>query len=592
MPNYVAPVEDSEFLIQDVLRISELEIPGYEILDRESTSAILTEAGKLANDVFAPLNTAGDTIGCKLENGVVATPPGFREAYDALRDGGWTGLDMPEEWGGQGLPFILQVAIGDFLSASNVSLVIYQVLTHGAAQAILAHGSEQQKQTYLPKMVAAEWTGTMNLTEPHCGTDLGLLRTKAEPQEDGTYKISGQKIFISAGEHDMAENIVHLVLARLPGAPAGVKGISLFIVPKFLVNEDGSLGERNGVSVGKIEEKMGLHGNSTCVMNYDEATGYLLGEEHKGLRAMFTMMNEARLSTALQGVSLGDAAYQAARDYALDRLQGRAATGAENPDGPADPLIVHPDVRRNLLEQKSFVEGGRALAFWGAQLIDQAHQNKDADADALVSLLIPVMKGFLTDRGFDMTVQAQQLFGGHGYVEEHGMSQFVRDARIAQIYEGANGIHALDLVARKLPTNGGKALRDFFGIVQGFIAAQQDNAEISADFIEPLKAALSDLQAASAYFAETGQTDPNAVLAGSYDYMHMFGHVCLGFMWARQAEAASRLLSEAGADTAFLNAKIKTGRFYMQRQLPLTGAMLQRIRSGASPVMDMAAEEF
>ncbi|WP_372571239.1 acyl-CoA dehydrogenase C-terminal domain-containing protein [Ruegeria jejuensis] len=592
MPHFTAPVDDAEFLLHDIFRVTESDIPGYEDLESDFTTAVLNEAGKLASDVFAPINQDGDQIGCKLENGQVFTAPGFREGFDALRDGGWTGLDMPEEYGGQNLPFLMLIAVNDFLSASNVSLIIYQVLTHGAAQAILAHGTEQQKQTYLPKMISAEWTGTMNLTEPHCGTDLGLLRTRAEPQADGTYKISGQKIFISAGEHDLSDNIIHLVLARLPDAPTGVKGISLFIVPKYVVDENGNPGERNGVSVGSIEEKMGLHGNATCVMNYDGATGYLLGDAHKGMRAMFTMMNEARVSTALQGVSLGEAAYQAARDYALDRLQGRDVTGAKNPEGPADPLIVHPDVRRNLLEQKSFAEGGRALAYWAATLIDRAHRNNDAEADALVSLLTPVMKGFLSDVGFDMTIQAQQILGGHGYIEEWGMSQFARDARIAQIYEGANGIHALDLVARKMPANGGQAMREFFSIVGAFIAEHKNAPEVGEAFIAPLADALNDLQSGAAYFAKCGMGDINSVLSGSYDYMHLFGHVCLGYMWARQAVAATQALAVGQGNPAFYKAKLKTARFYMMRQLPKTKSLLIRSCAGAEPVMDMTAEEF
>ncbi len=592
MPAYRAPLEDAEFLLHDVFQVADLAIPGYADLDRDSTRAILGEAGKLADEVFAPINQQGDRQGCKLENGVVTTPDGFRDAHGALRDGGWTGLDMPEEWGGQDLPYLLNVVISEFLSGANVSLIIYQVLTHGAASAVLAHGSDEQKSTYLTKLVTAEWAGTMNLTEPHCGTDLSLLRTSAEPQADGSYHITGQKIFISAGEHDLADNIVHLVLARIPGGPKGVKGISLFIVPKFLPDADGNPGVRNAVSVGSIEEKMGVHGNATCVMNYDGATGFLLGQEHKGMRAMFTMMNEARLNTALQGVALSEAAYQSARDYALERLQGRAIDGPKNPDGVADPLIVHPDIRRNLLEQKSFVEGGRALAYWGAQLIDRAHRDKDEDAHALISLLIPVMKGFLTDRGYDMTVQSQQIFGGHGYIEEHGMSQFTRDARIAQIYEGANGIHALDLVARKLPAQGGKALGMFFAELGAFIEGHSDNAQMVADYIAPLQRGMADLQSASAYFAKAGGEAPNAVLSGSYDYMHMFGHVCLAYMWAKQAFAAQAQLDQGHGNPVFLNAKLKTARFYMQRQVPLTSALLARILTGEAPVMDMSAEEF
>ena len=449
MPSYYAPTKDLQFLLQEVLKVEQTDIPGYDDLSPDFTAAVLEEAGKFTSEVLAPLNIVGDTEGCKLENGVVRTPTGFKQAFDALRAGGWTGIDCDPEYGGQGMPVIMSTAVGEMTCASNQAFTMYQGLTHGAQSAIHAHGTDDQKSTYLSKMISCEWTGTMNLTEPHCGTDLGMMRTKALPQGDGSYNITGTKIFISAGEHDMADNIIHLVLAKIPGGPEGIKGVSLFIVPKFLVNEDGSLGARNGVSCGKIEEKMGIHGNSTCVMNFDAATGYLLGTEHKGLRAMFTMMNEARLSVGLQGMAQAVVAYQNAAEYARDRLQGRAATGAVNPDGPADPLIVHPDIRRSLMDQKSFIEGARAFVLWGALMIDRAHRNDDKAADGLISLLTPIIKGFLTDKGYDMTVQAQQVLGGHGYIEETGMSQFTRDARITMIYEGANGVQALDLVGRK-----------------------------------------------------------------------------------------------------------------------------------------------
>jgi len=454
MPSYTAPVKDLQFVLHDLLNISEQDVPGYSDLDRDFTSAVLEEAGKVASEVLSPLNVVGDTEGCVLENGVVRTPKGFQEAFDQMREGGWTALDAAEQYGGQGLPYIMHMVVNEPFVSANMAFNMYQGLTHGAYSAILEHGSEAQKDTYLPKLASCEWTGTMNLTEPHCGTDLGLMRTKAEPQGDGTFKVSGQKIFISAGEHDMADNIIHLVLAKIPGGPEGIKGVSLFIVPKFLVNEDGSLGARNGVSAGAIEEKMGIHGNSTCVMNYDDAVGYLIGEEHKGMRAMFVMMNEARMGVGLQGYAQAEAAYQNAVIYANDRLQGRDVTGAKNPDGPADPLIVHPDIRRNLMDQKSFIEGARALTAWGASLIDRSHKMDDDDAEGLISLMTPVIKGFLTDKGFEYAVAAQQVYGGHGYIEEWGMSQFARDARIAMIYEGANGVQALDLVGRKLAQDG------------------------------------------------------------------------------------------------------------------------------------------
>ena len=552
MPTYTAPVKDMQFILHDVLKASEQDVPGYEDLDRDFTAAILEEAGKLSSDVFAPLNAVGDKEGVTLENGVVRTPKGFKEAFDQFREGGWTGLDCDPEFGGQGLPHVLSTATGEIFSAANMAFMMYPGLTHGAYSAIHAHGTDEQKQTYLPKMVSCEWTGTMNLTEPHCGTDLGLMRTKAEPQDDGSYAITGQKIFISAGDHDMSDNVIHLVLAKIPGGPEGIKGVSLFIVPKFLVKDDNTPGERNAVSVGKIEEKMGIHGNATCVMNYDGAKGWLLGEEHKGMRAMFTMMNEARLGVAMQGLSQATVAYENALAYARDRLQGRAITGAENPDGPADPLIVHPDIRRSLMDQKSFVEGARAFGLWSASLIDRSHRNGDDKAEGLVSLMTPVLKGFLTDQGFDMTVLAQQVYGGHGYIEEWGMSQFTRDARIAMIYEGANGVQALDLVGRKLAADGGKPAMAFFEEIKTFIKDNSADEDLKAGFMDPLKTASKQLQEAAMFFMQQGMKNPNEALAGSYDFMHLFGHVCLGYMWARMAVAARANCLRAPARTSSL----------------------------------------
>ncbi|MEL6100455.1 MAG: acyl-CoA dehydrogenase C-terminal domain-containing protein [Pseudomonadota bacterium] len=593
MPSYTAPTKDMQFLLHDVLKITSSNIPGYDELESDFTSAILEEAGKISAEVLAPLNVVGDTEGCRLENGVVYTPTGFKDAFEQVKEGGWTGLDMPEEYGGQGMPYVMGTAVGEMFSAANQAFTMYQGLTHGAASAILAHGTDAQKDKWLPKMVSCEWTGTMNLTEPHCGTDLGLMRTKAEPQGDGSYKITGQKIFISSGEHDMADNIVHLVLAKIPGGPEGIKGVSLFIVPKILVDDDGNMGARNGVSCGKIEEKMGIHGNSTCVMNYDEAEGYLLGEEHKGMRAMFTMMNEARLGVGMQGLAQADVAYQNALEYAKDRLQGRDVTGTKNPDGPADPLIVHPDIRRSLMDQKSFAEGARAFILWGATMIDAAHRAKDKDADGIISLLTPVIKGFLTDQGYDMTIKAQQVYGGHGYIEEWGMSQYTRDARIAMIYEGANGVQALDLVGRKLAQDGGKHVMAFFEMVKTFCKENggQDEA-FDREFIEPLKSASKDLQAAGMYFMQNGMANPNNALSGSYDFMHMFGHVCLGLMWARMGKAAMDALAGGASDTEFYNTKLATGRYYMARQLPATALHLKRIESGAEPVMALEVANF
>ncbi len=591
MPTYVAPVKDIQFVLHHVLNVTQTGIPGYEDLDDGFTGAVLEEAGRVASEVLAPLNAVGDRMGCTLENGVVRTPTGFDVAFKAMKEGGWTALDCDPAYGGQGLPYLMGTAVGEIFVAANMAFNMYQGLTHGAYSAIHAHGTDAQKTTYLPKMVSCDWTGTMNLTEPHCGTDLGLMRTKAEPQADGSFRITGQKIFISAGEHDLAENIIHLVLAKATGGPEGIKGVSLFIVPKFLVNDDGSLGARNGVSVGSIEHKMGIHGNSTCVMNYDGATGFLLGDLHKGMRAMFTMMNEARLGVGLQGYAVAEAAYQNAVIYARDRLQGRAVTGTENPNGPADPLIVHPDIRRNLMDQKSFVEGARAFTFWGASLIDRSVRQDDHAAEGLISLLTPVIKGFQTDKGFEMAIAAQQVYGGHGYIEEWGMSQFARDARIAMIYEGANGVQALDLVGRKLALDGGKHVMAFFDLVKTFIKQAEGDTRMTG-LLDPLKTASKQMQAAGMFFMQNGMKNPNAALSGSYDFMHLMGHVCLGLMWARMAKAAYAALDAGTGDRDFLEAKIATGRYYAARHLPACGMHLARIESGADPVMALQADAF
>ncbi|WP_422072141.1 acyl-CoA dehydrogenase [Tranquillimonas rosea] len=592
MPIYHAPTKDMQFVLHDVLKIAESDIPGYDELDRDFTGAVLEEAGKLSENVLAPLNPVGDRQGCTLENGVVRTPEGFKAAYDQMREGGWIGLDADPEYGGQGMPYLLNSAVGEMFVSSNMAFNMYQGLTHGAYSAIHAHGSEAQKATYLPKMIEGSWSGTMNLTEPQCGTDLGLIRTKAEPQDDGSYSITGQKIWISAGEHDLSDNIIHLVLAKAPGGGEGTKGISLFIVPKFLVNEDGSLGARNGLVCGGLEEKMGIHGNATCVMHYDGARGFLVGELHKGMRAMFTMMNEARLGVGLQGYAQGAVAYQNALAFAQDRLQGRDVTGPQSPDSPADPIIVHPDVRRNLMDQKSFVEGARAFTFWGAQMIDRAHRNEDSEAEAMISLLTPVLKGFLTDKGFETCVLAQQTLGGSGFTREWGLEQFVRDARITMIYEGTNGIQSLDLVGRKLGLNGGKTVMAFFDMVKAFIKENEENEALKADFLDPLKKASKDLQAAGMYFMQNGMKAPNNALSGSYDFMHLFGHVCLGLMWTKMAKAAAEALDAGAEDTVFYETKLATGRYYMARQLPATATHLARIESGAGPVMALDAANF
>ncbi|MEM9781379.1 MAG: acyl-CoA dehydrogenase C-terminal domain-containing protein [Pseudomonadota bacterium] len=596
MPTYTPPLADHRFVLHEVLRVHErTEIEGYEALDQDLTGQILEEAGKIARDVLAPLNQIGDQQGCRLENGVVRTPEGFKEAWATLVEGGWPSLECAEEYGGQGIPSVLNIHVGTMKSAANMAFMMYSGLTHGAYSALRDHGSDEQKQTYLPKLVSGEWTGTMNLTEPQCGTDLGMIRTKAVPNGDGSYHVSGQKIFISAGEHDLAENIIHLVLARTPDAPAGTKGISLFVVPKFLVNGDGSLGQRNSLACGKVEEKMGIHGNSTCVMNYDEATGWMVGEENKGLRAMFTMMNEARLLVGMQGLAIAQAAYQAAADYAKDRVQGRAVTGAAAPEKAADPLIVHPDVRRLLLDQKAFVEGGTAFLAEMCMALDAEHRHtnpgeREKSAER-VALLTPVVKAHLTEEGYRLTSNALQVFGGHGYIEEYGMTQFVRDARITMIYEGATGVQALDLVGRKLGANGGRALMAYMHEIKEFCAANKEHADLEKDFLGPLKAASKDLQAAAMYFMQQLK-NPNAALAGSVDFLHLFGHVGIGYAWAKMAKAAHQGLAEGRGDADFYRNKIMTGRYYMSRVLPETGLRLARIQSGAEPVMDLPAEAF
>tara|TARA_B110000008_G_scaffold67291_1_gene67945 strand:+ start:3720 stop:5498 length:1779 start_codon:yes stop_codon:yes gene_type:complete len=592
MTSYTAPTKDMAFILHELLEIEKQDIPGYSDMSPDFTKAILEEAGKLNSEILHPLNAIGDSVGCKLENGIVYTPPGFKEAFNQIKAGGWPGIDCDPQYGGQGIPAVVAMQTSEMFASSNQALAMYHGLTHGAQSAIMAHGSDEQKNKYLPNMISCEWTGTMNLTEPQCGTDLGLMRTKAEPSSDGTYKISGQKIFISAGEHDLSENIIHLVLAKIPNGPAGIKGVSLFIVPKFIINEDGSLGARNSLSVGSIEEKMGIHGNSTCVMNYDEATGFLLGEEHKGMRAMFTMMNEARLGVGLQGLAQAEVAYQNAVLYAKERLQGRDITGAKEPSKGADPLIVHPDIKRNLLNQKSFLEGARAFTSWCAMLFDQYERQDDKKADGLVSLLTPVVKGFLSDIGYEMTIQAQQIYGGHGYIEEHGMSQFTRDARIAMIYEGTNAIQAMDLVGRKLGKDNGQHAMAFFEMIISFVKDNKENTALNEHFLEQLKIGSKNLQAASMYFMQNGIKNPYDALAGSYDFMHMLGHVCLGFMWSKMAKISMEKIENHCENPAFYENKIKTGKFYMERWMPLTEVHLNRIQSGSKTIMSMSPSDF
>ena len=597
MPKYTPPVRDTRFVLDHVVAIDRYaNLPGFQNATPDVVTAVLEEGGKFVAEVLFPINLTGDQEGCtRHPDGSVTTPAGFKEAYRAFVESGWSTLAAPEEFGGQAMPHVVSTAFEEYMISANMAFAMYPGLTHGAIAALLVKGSPEQQAKYLPKMISGEWGGTMNLTEPQCGTDLGLIKTKAEPQADGSYAITGTKIFISSGEHDLTDNIIHLVLAKTPGAPDSTKGISLFVVPKFLVNDDGSLGERNTLSCGSIEHKMGIHGNSTCVMNYDGAKGWLVGEEMKGLAAMFIMMNAARLGVGLQGLGVAETAYQNAVQYAHDRRQGRALTGAAEPGEKADTLFVHPDVRRMLMEAKALTEGLRALCLWGALQVDLAHMAPtEAErelADDLIGLLTPVIKGYGTDMGYAIATNAQQVYGGHGYIAEWGMEQYVRDARIAMIYEGTNGVQAMDLVGRKLATNGGRAVQALFRIAGEEIAAAKGNAKL-ADFATRLERALGDLQAATGWFVQNGFTNPNNVGAGAHSYMHIMGIVAVGLMWLRMATAAVALREAGEGDAAFLDAKLVTARFYAERVLPDTGALRRKIEGGAEAVMALAPEMF
>lgn len=591
MPVYNAPIADMRFILNEVLDVAKISsLPGYEECSPELIESILEECGKLCTNEFFPINQSGDQEGCHFENGVVRTPKGFKEAYKTYLEAGLSSVACEKEYGGQGMPKLLEFAITEMLCSSNLSFSMYPMLSHGAYTALKMHGTEVLQKQYMPKLCEGVWTGTMCLTEPHCGTDLRLLRTKAVPQADGSYKITGTKIFISAGEHDLAENIVHLVIARTPDAPDGIKGISLFLVPKFMPKADGTLGPRNGAACGSIEHKMGIRASSTCVMNFDEATGYLVGHLHEGMKCMFTMMNAARLGVGMQGLGLAEVSYQNAVLYAKERLQGRALNGAKAPEKAADPIIVHPDIRYMLMTMKSVIEGMRALCYSVSIGLDYSEVHEDAkireENDDYVSLMTPIVKAFCTDYGFEIANLGVQIYGGHGYIAEHGMEQYVRDARIAQIYEGTNGIQALDLVGRKLAMHGGRMMRQFFPKIDAFIKEHKDNAEI-VEFTQSLAEGFTKLQQATAHIMQKGMADKEEAGAAATDYLRLFGYVAVCFMWCKMVKVCF-----AKKDEEFYKTKIATGRFYIYKIMPKCEALFKCITSGKATLMALEEAAF
>ncbi len=598
MAVYQAPVDEVRFLLKDLLKIERYaNLPGFADATPDVVDAILSEGARIAEEVLLPINESGDREGAQYDAQAraVTTPTGFKEAYETYAEGGWVGLSSVTEYGGQGLPAVLSLAINEFVSSSNMAFGMYPGLSHGCYSALVAHGSDEQKETYLPKIISGEWSGTMNLTEPQCGTDLGLIRTKAEPQSDGTYKISGTKIWISGGEQDLTDNIIHLVLAKIPGGPDGIKGISLFLVPKFMVNEDGSLGERNAVYCGGLESKMGIHANATCVMNYEGATGYLVGEEHKGMRAMFTMMNEARLGVGLQGLAMAEIAYQNALAFAKDRRQGRALTGPAEPDAPADSIIVHPDVRRMLMDVRAFLEGGRALLLWTALWGDLEHKAQDAavreKAGDYMALFTPILKSYFTEKGFMNAVWAQQVLGGSGFVKDYPLEQFVRDARITMIYEGTNGIQALDLVGRKLMANNGRAVTTFFDDMDALIKECEGNADLKP-FVEALRTTSGQLREAVDWMGQNALADFNNAGASSADFLNLFAITALAYVWLEMARTSHQRIAEGAPNKDFHDAKIKTGHYFANRTVPEAAMYLAKVKAGAADVMALTADQF
>ncbi|WP_419799374.1 MAG: acyl-CoA dehydrogenase C-terminal domain-containing protein [Terasakiella sp.] len=594
MATYKAPIRDMKFVLYELLEGDKLcELPGYEEATRDLVEPILEEAAKITEEVLFPLNRSGDEEECQWNEGKVSTPAGFKDAYTLFREGGWTAIACDPNYGGMGMPKMVNTMVEEMICSANLSFGMYPGLSFGAYTAMHGFATDELKDTYLPKLVDGTWSGTMCLTEPHCGTDLGLCRTKADPQDDGSYLVTGTKIFISAGEHDMTDNIIHLVLARTPDAPKGIKGISLFVVPKYLPDADGEAGEFNNVSCGSIEHKMGIKASATCVMNFDNAKGWLVGTLNKGMQGMFAMMNQERLAVGIQGLGLGEASYQGAVEYAKERLQGRSISGVKHPDKPADPIIVHPDVRRMLMTQRAYMEGCRAFGGWVSQQLDISRKHPDAqrreEADEFVQLMTPIVKALFTDLGYEATNHGMQVFGGHGFIREHGMEQYVRDCRIAQIYEGTNGIQALDLIGRKMPDKAGRLLRRFFHPVQDYIEQNVMDEELG-EFVQPLAKAFGRLQQATGQLARVGMGKPEEAAAGATEYLRLFGLVGLAYMWCRMVEVAKD--KQDGDEGDFYRAKITTARFFMQKLLPQCSSLFSSIMAGGSSMMELDEDLF